>query len=268
MDDLSKFLETHKNIAKIFSKEWFESELQKPPETMHVLAKQFTFEDTSHDNSISCHLFDHLEEYLETLEVEIREKGSISRKLTTSKDYPDTIGQIEICCFFKKLGFNVELEPKVPDSEKISDIKISKEESTAYIEVKTLRERPGRIIQKSGPIIISELNFHPKPTIIDKIKDKSQQLSKNHAGIIVICQDDSIPQMSHIEYPFREIAHEIPIVSGLMLYYHSYGPNGCFKILRLICNPFATNSIPTHFLEIFLSEGVDVTTCKYDDFSE
>ena len=85
MDDLSKFLETHKNIAKIFSKEWFESELQQPLEKMHVLALQFTFEDDSYNNSISDHIFDHLEEYLEPLEVEIRRKGSISRKLKTSQ---------------------------------------------------------------------------------------------------------------------------------------------------------------------------------------
>jgi hypothetical protein len=262
MDDQSKFLETHKMIVKIFSKEWFESELQKPPETMHVLANQFTFEDDPYDNSISYHLFDHLEEYLETLEVEIQEKGSISRKLKTLKDYQDTEGQIEICWFFRKLGFNVELEPKVPGSKKISDIKISKEESTAYIEVKTLHERRGRVISQSGSIIISELNFHPKPTIINKIKDKAQQLSKNHPGIIVVCQDPSIPQMSHIEYPFREIVHELPMVSGIMLYYHSLGPDGCFKNLRLIRNPFATNPIPTHFLELLVSEGVIVTTLE------
>ncbi len=268
MDDLSKFLETHINIAKIFSKEWFESELQKPPETMHVLAKQFRFENTPDNNSISYHLFDHLEECLKTLQVEIQEKGSIFRRLKTPKDYPDTIGQIEICGILKNWGFRVELEPKVPDSEKISDIMISKGESTAYIEVKTLHERPGRIIQKSGPITISELNFHPKSTIMGKIKDKSQQLSKTHPGIIVICLDDSIPQMSHIDYPFREIARELPIVSGLLLYYHSHGPDGCFKNLRLICNPFATNPIPTHFLELFVSEGVAVAPRRNDDFSE
>ena len=268
MDDRSKFLETHKMIAEIFSKEWFESELQKPPETMHVLAIQFTFGDNPRDNSISYHLFDHLEECLEALEVEIRAKGRIPKKLKTSKDFLDTKGQIEICCILKKWGFGVELEPKVPDSGKISDIKISKGESTAYIEVKTLHERPGRIIPKSGPITISELNFHPKSTIIGKIKDKSQQLSKTHPGIIVICLDDSIPQMSHLEYPFREIAHELPIVSGLMLHHHSHGPDGCSKNLRLICNPFATNPIPTHFLEIFDSEGVAVTTWRDDDVIE
>ena len=78
MDNLSKFLETHKNIAKIFSKEWFESELQQPLETMHVLAKQFSIRETiPYHNSISYHLFDHLEECLKTSEAEIREKGSI-----------------------------------------------------------------------------------------------------------------------------------------------------------------------------------------------
>lgn len=112
MDDRSKFLETHKMIAEIFSTEWFESELQKPPETMHVLAKQFRFENTPDHNSISYHLFDHLEECLKILQVEIQEKGRIFRKLKNPKDYLDTIGQIEICCILKNWGFRVELEPK------------------------------------------------------------------------------------------------------------------------------------------------------------
>lgn len=266
MDNRSKFLETHKMIAKIFSMEWFESELRKPPETMHLLAKQFTFGDNPYDNSISYHLFDHLEKYLETLEVEIQEKGSIFRKLKISKDFLDTIGQIEICCILKKWGFSVELEPKVPDSKKISDIKISKEESTVYIEVKTLHEKRGRVLSQSDSITISELNFHPEPTIIDKIKDKSQQLSKTHPGIIVICLDDSIPRTSHIESSFYAIAKELPIVSGLLLYYHSFSQNGCNKFQKLFCNPFATNPIPTNFLEIFNSEGVAVTIWKRDDF--
>ena len=212
-------------------------------------------------------MFDHLEECLKTSEAEIREKGSISRKLKNSKDYPDTIGQIEICCILKNWGFSVELEPKVPDSEKISDIKISKEESTAYIEVKTLHERPGKPISQSGSVTISEINDHPEPTIIDKIKDKSQQLSTTHPGIIVICLDDSIPRTSHVESSFHEIANELPIVSGLMLYYHSYSQNGCFKFLKIFCNPFATNQIPAHFKELFDSEGVIVTTWKNNDFT-
>lgn len=265
MDDLSEFLETHKNIAKIFSKEWFGSELQKPKETMHLLPKQFTFDDDPRDNNGSYHLFNHLEEYLENLESEIQKKGSILRKLRDSKDYPNTIGQIEICSFLKKLGFDVELEPKLPNSSKISDIKISKGSWVTYVEVRTLNERPGEILSQRRGVTISTIQFHPKVTIKNKIREKSQQLSDTYPGIVVICLDPSISRTVHIESSFFEIAEECPKISGLLLYHHYFDQEGCHIYRDLFCNPFATNPIPIFLKELFDSGGVAVTMWKKDD---
>lgn len=265
MGDLSKFLKTHKNIARIFPKEWFELELRKPKETMHLLAIQFTFDDHPYDNAGSYHLFDHLEEYLGNLEDELLKKGSIIRKLRSSIDYPDTIGQIEICSFFKGLGFDVELEPKLPNSSKISDIKISKDGYFAYIEVRTLNERPGKILSQTDAVTISTINYHPIVTIKNKIKEKTQQLSDNCPGIVVMCLDDSISRTLHIEYAFSEIAKECPIISGLLLYRHYYNNEGCHIFRDLFFNPYATNPIPIFLKELFESREVDVTIWKKDD---
>lgn len=266
MDNLSKFLETHKKIASIFSKEWFESELQKSPETMHLFAKQFTFDDNPYDNATSYHLFDHLEEYLENLEYEIQKKGSLFRKLRDSQDYRDTIGQIETCSFLKKLGFEVELEPKLPNSIKISDIKISKEGYIVYIEVRTLNERPGKILSDTDSTTISTISFHPIINIKNKIKEKSQQISEAYPGIVVMYLDESIGRILHIEYAFSEIVKESPIISGLLLYRHFYNHNGCNIHRDLFCNPFATKPIPEFIIELFDAGGISVTTWQKDDF--
>lgn len=269
MDELSKFLETHKNIAKIFSKEWFESELQKPPDTMHLLAKQFTFDDDPCDNRGSYHLFDHLDEYLENLEKDIQKKGSIFRKLRDSTDYPNIIGQIEICSFFKKLGFDVELEPKLPNSSKVSDIKIAKDSCITYVEIRTLKERPGTILSQRNGVTISTICFHPKVTIKNKIGEKSHQLSGIYPGILVICLDPSIARTVHIEASFFEIAEECPKISGLLLYHHFFNQEkGCNIYRELFCNPFATNPIPTSLSELFESGGVAITTWKNEDSVE
>ena len=55
------------NIAKIFDKEWFESEFKKEKEEMHLLARLFTYDK---EDRISLH-FSHLENYLATMQEEI-----------------------------------------------------------------------------------------------------------------------------------------------------------------------------------------------------
>jgi hypothetical protein len=233
---------------------------------MHVLAKQFTFDDNPADNNGSYHLFDHLEEYLENLESEIQKKGSLKRKLKNPIEYPDTIGQIEICSFLKKLGFDVELEPKIPNSSKVSDIKISKEGWMTYVEVRTLNERPGKILSQTESVTISEISFHPLITIKNKIKEKSLQLSDRCPGILVICLDPSIGRTIHIKYAFSEIVKENPKISGLFLYHHYYNQKGCHISKDLFCNPFSLNPIPTFLKELFNSGGVSIVELNNHDF--
>lgn len=258
MEDISKFLEKYKNIAKVFPKEWFEAELQKSEVSIHLLAKQFNFEDHPYNNSISFHLFDHIDNYLGTLMDEIHKKGSILRKLRNSKEYPDTINQIEIGYFFKKLGFSVEFEPKLPNSKKVSDIKISNGKYVTYIEVRTLYDRPGKVMFQSDTTTISTVEFHPIFTLQSKIKEKSQQLSDINPGIVVVYLDDPISRTLHIEYAFNKIAKQCPLISGLLLYHHYYNQNGCSISVKLFCNPFAKNPFPTSDMESFDYGGVHI----------
>ena len=259
MEDLSKFLETHKSIAKIFPKAWFESELQKSQEQMHLLAKQFTFDDHPYDNAISHHLFGHLEDNLELLSEEIQKKGRILRELKKSEEYESINGQIEICSFFKKLGFDVELEPNIPRSKKISDIKISDGEFSAYIEVRTLFDREGDIIFQSTNSTISTISDHSLQILQDRIKQKSQQLSEHHPGIIAL-NLYNISRTSHIEAAFYAIARECPIISGLFLYRHYFNSEGCRILMKYLGNPYANKQLPKSIERELEKNSVEIGT--------
>jgi len=100
LEEIGIFLAKYKNIAEIFSAEWFEKELKKPKNMMHLLAKQFTFKDAL-NNKISIHLFDHLEEYLGFLKREIQHNGKIVRKLRNFKEFRSVYAEIEIAAFLK-----------------------------------------------------------------------------------------------------------------------------------------------------------------------
>ncbi|MGA2934213.1 MAG: hypothetical protein ABSD81_03555 [Methanomicrobiales archaeon] len=256
--NLVEFLEIYKNIAEIFSEEWFESELKKPKDEMHVLAKQFTFGNTSYNNSISNHRFDHLEEYLKNLKNEIQRKGKIKRKLRDSNEFPNFIGQIEISSFIKNLGFTVELDPLIPNSRNISDIKISKGQNSVYIEVRTLNERAGEIIYQKGRIIIRTINKHPTINIQNKIEDKTKQLSHLYPGIVAVYLDPSIALTRHIETAFFEIAEVNPIITGLLLYHHYQNNEGCHISVRLFMNPNADKPLPESIKKDLRNGGIQI----------
>jgi hypothetical protein len=258
LNDLGEFLNTHKKIAEIFPEEWFKSELQKSEGEMHLLAKQFTFDDHPYDNSISNHIFDHLEENLEILRGEIHRKGKIFRKLKDPIEYTSTIGQIELCSFFKRLGFDVELEPRIPGSKKISDIKISNGKNSAYIEVRTLYDREGDIIDQLPSTTISTINYHPIKTLKDKIKEKTQQLSEQYPGIIAFNLDDPISRTLHIKIAFYEIARDYPIISGLLLYHHYFNSEGCQKSIKLLKNPYANKPLHDSIENDFDKGGIEI----------
>ncbi len=225
---------------------------------MHLLAKQFFFEDSIDDNSISYHIFDHLDEYLGILKGEIRRKGSIVRKLKNKVEYKDLIGQIEIASFFKSIGFEIELEPQIPDSTRISDIKISKTEGSVYVEVLTIHKREGEYLKKFNGGDIRKINKHPSWNIRGKIEEKTKQLSPDSPGIIAFVLDPQITIFSTITNPFGALAHENPIISGLLLYYHSFSRNGCKKIIQLYTNPDASIPIFEFYLNQFEKEGIQI----------
>jgi len=99
--DASMVPKNYPNIAKIFTKEWFESEFWKEKEEMHSLARQFTYDEN--DRS-SLHLIDHLEEYLATMQDEIkRNKKHFYDTLRHRDQYKSSSAEIEIASLFKTL---------------------------------------------------------------------------------------------------------------------------------------------------------------------
>jgi len=264
MEPINDFLATHKNIEKIFSETWFESEIQKPDNEMHLLAKQFTFDNDFRDRTISYHLFDHLEENLHLLHDEIQRKGVISKKLRDALEYTNTTGQIEIAALFKKIGFTIELEPRLPESRKKSDILLTLGDFQLYIEVRTLHNREGKLVIRSGGMEISTLDDHPKTTLKEKIKDKTRQLSEQCPGILAIDLWD-IPRTLHIEAAFYELSRDCPIISGVLLYRHFYNCEGCHLFVDFFANPFARLPIPESVEKLFEKGGICISTWPVED---
>jgi len=259
MEPIKDFLTHHKDIEKIFSSMWFESEFEKSKEEMHLLAKQFTFDDDFRDRAISYHLFNHLEENLNLLHNEIQRKGVISKNLKDAGKYSNTIGQIEIAGLFKKIGFAIELEPRLPGSKKKSDIRIVSGDIQVYIEVRTLHNREGQLVMQSKGMEISTLDYHPKTTLKEKIKDKTQQLSERYPGILAIDLWD-ISRTLHIEAAFYELSRECPIISGMLLYRHSYNHKGCQLFIDFFANPYARLPIPEAVEKLFETGGIRIST--------
>ncbi|MDO9326553.1 MAG: hypothetical protein Q7T80_16505 [Methanoregula sp.] len=266
MKPIKEFLANYQNIAKIFTEHWFESELKKPHEERHLLAKQFSFDDTPYLNSISEHEFTHLEENLGSLQKEIQSKRSISKNLKNTLEYPNIIGQIEIAVLFKKIGFDIELEPHLPDSKKKADIKLVMKELIVFIEVRTLHDREGTIISKSNSMEISKMINHSIPTIKEIITGKSQQLSERHPGILVI-NLDNISRTLHFEGGFYECARDCPIISGMILYRHYFNNEGCRLIIDYFANPNAKIPLPNPIERLLEKGGITMSTWPEKDIA-
>ena len=156
--DTSVVPKNYPNIAKIFTKEWFESEFRKEKEEMHSLARQFTYDEN--DRS-SLHRIEHLEDYLATMQDKIaRNRKHFSNRLKNSDFYKSTSAEIEIGALFKNMGFQVQLEPPIPDSKKNGDIKIFDDETEVFIEVRTIRGKKGEIIDKEKWVEMRRMEFH------------------------------------------------------------------------------------------------------------
>ena len=276
--DASDVPKKYPNIAKIFTKEWFESEFRKEKEDMHSLARQFTYDEN--DRS-SLHLIDHLEEYLATMQYEIkRNKKHFYDTLISRDQYKSTSAEIEIASLFKNMGFRqVELEPPIPDSDSggKADIKICDETTEIFIEVTTKKGPETNYIYDFG-LGIKGGNFKlqsPK-TYKDKIEHKSnRQLSNSHPGIIVLYLDPScIPERRNIQKALYdgivwrtngeivclekgESAMDNTIISAILCYFH-YFTDRCEIIKELYLNPNATHPLSESIITKFRDDGIEI----------
>ena len=188
--DASDVPKNYPNIAKIFTKEWFELEFRKEKEDMHLLARQFTYDE---NGRISLHLIAHLEDYLATMKDEIKRNKKHFYKGLRKNQYTSTSAEIEIASLFKNMGFRqVELEPPIPDPPdpkkkgKAGDIKIIDAETEVFIEVRTIKRKKGEIVDKGKRVAIRRMEFHKPIDLQNKIEDEIHGLSKNNPGIIAL----------------------------------------------------------------------------------
>lgn len=143
MWDLAMVIKNYPYISKIFTCEWFEDELKKDNKEMHLLAKQTKDNDgISLDHSSLQHM-DYLEMLLENLdsEINLKKKHFITH---LKNQYDTTLAEIEIGYLFKNMGFVLELEPPITDTEKAgkgektADIKIIMDDGLdVFVEVTT-----------------------------------------------------------------------------------------------------------------------------------
>jgi len=274
--DASMVPKKYPNIAKIFTKEWFESEFRKEKEEMHSLARQFTYDEN--DRS-SLHLIGHLEDYLATMQDEIkRNKKHFYDTLRHRDQYKSTSAEIEIASLFKNMGFRpVELEPPIPDSGRKADIKICDAGTEIFIEVSTKKGPEINYIEDFGPGIKGgPFEFQSPKTYKDKIERKSnRQLSNFHPGIIVLYLDPlCIPERRNIRkalydgiagrtngevvcFEKGESAMDNTIISAILSYFH-YFSDGCVIRKELYINPKANIPLPNSIITKFRDSGIDI----------
>ncbi|MBE9592533.1 MAG: hypothetical protein IMF19_03555, partial [Proteobacteria bacterium] len=265
------------NIAKIFDKEWFESEFKKEKEEMHLLARQFTYDE---EDRISLHLI-HLEDYLATMQEEIARDENKKHFYEGLRDkdfhkYRSTLAEIEIASLFKNMGFPVQLEPPIPDSGKnrSGDIKIIDAETEVFIEVRTIRDKNGEILDKGKWVEMSIMKFHRPIDFKSKIEDEIHGLSGLYPGIVVLYLDPSIINGRDIEKAFYdgtawivngEVVHIEPgesamdytIISALLVYSHSFSDGSKIR-KELHLNPKANISLPDSIITKFRDSGIEI----------
>ncbi len=276
--DASAVPNNYPNIAKIFTKEWFESEFRKEKEDMHSLARQFIYDENDRH---SLHFIDHLEEYLATMQDEIkRNKKHFYDTLISRDQYNSTSAEIEIASLFKNMGFRqVELEPPIPDSDsgRKADIKICDDVAEIFIEV-TIKKGPetNYIYDFGLGIKGGSFKFQRPKTYKDKIEHKSnRQLSNFHPGIIVLYLEPScIPERRNIQkalydgivwrtngeivcWENGESVMDNTIISAILCYSHCFS-DGCEIIKELYLNPKAKNPLPESVITKFRDSGIEI----------
>ena len=276
--DASAVPNKYPNIAKIFTKEWFESEFVKEKEDMHSLARQFTYDENDRH---SLYHINHLEEYLATMHDEIkRNKKHFYDTLRSRDQYNSTSAEIEIASLFKNMGFRqVELEPPIPDSDSggKADIKICNNVAEIFIEVTTKKGPETNYTYDFGLGVKGGIfKFQSPKTYKDKIEHKSnRQLSNSHHGIIVLYLDpsctperrtiqkalyDGIVWMKNGEIVCLEQGESVmdnTIISALLLYSHCFS-GGCKIDRELYLNPKAKNPLPESIMTKFRDNGIKI----------
>ena len=272
--DASAVPNKYPNIAKIFTKKWFESEFRKEKEDMHSLARQFTYDE---NDRLSLHLIGQLEEYLETMQDEIkRNRKHFHMGLQHKKSYIGTLAEIEIGSLFKNLGFQVELEPKIPGEIQKGDAIISNGATKIFIEVSTKEGPEINYKDTFGGVKVGDFKFQRPKTYKDKIEAKSnRQLSKFHPGIIVLYLDSSCnPERRNIQKSLYdgivwrangeiiylekgESVMDNTIISALLLYSHCFN-GGCKIDKELYLNPIVKNPIPESIITKFRDGGIEI----------
>jgi hypothetical protein len=270
--DRLEIIRKYPNIAKIFSAEWFESEFNKKREDMHLLAKQFTFND---EGGVHRHHIEHLEEYLATMWDKVkRNKKHFYKSLKNNEKYNQTSAEIEIASLLRKMGFHrIELEPSIPNSKSKADIKIHEGNTEIYIEVSTKEGPEVDYMDLSPGIQAGPFKFHNQQTYRDKIENEIGQLSKAHPGIIALYLDPScIPERRNIPKAFYagrawktdgkivllevgESTMNHTIISAVLCYSHWFS-GGCEILTELYLNPKAKNPIPDTTLSKFRRGGI------------
>lgn len=139
MIDNSVIIKAYPNISKVFTIEWFETEITKDKNEMHLLVKQFISagQDGSSLDSHSFQCIDYLEKLFKEMNDEINSKKKHFKKLTNKNDFLSALAEIEIGFFLKNMKFKVEFEPSI--SGKKSDIKIVSDGLEVFIEVSIRR---------------------------------------------------------------------------------------------------------------------------------
>lgn len=278
MRDIYMSIENYPNISTIFTQEWFEEEIKKNKEEMHLLAKQFTFKNkdgiTLDHHSLQYIVY--VEMLLKNLVDEINPKRKhFSNGLKNKNSYLGTLAEIEIGYLFKNMGFKPEFEPSIPENDKISDIKINSDGVEVFIEVST---RKGREITQME---IFELL---QPRIFrGKFEKESSQLSKSNPGIIALYLEPSlIPEIKNIIRGFGfdgvwgkngNIIHieegesiiDNSMISAVLLYIRSFS-NNKYEIFRKLClNPRANCPLSDSIIRKFDDSEI-IYPQSYDEF--
>lgn len=199
MIQISKFISKYPNIGYYFTQAWFESELTKKEEDMHLLAKRFLF--YRNDDEDFFIYYDHVERCLKELKDCIDKNKKHFRGLKHKEEYESRLAELEIGLILKDMNFNITLEPRIQKGKK-SDIKIINVNPEIFLEVSI----------KKGPITewedietycsknkisipihyenhqskIGTFEFRTPVNFKQKIENESIQLSETNPGILAL----------------------------------------------------------------------------------
>src|SRR5665647_527188 len=199
------------NIGCYFTKEWFESELKKKKEDMHLLAKKLILYKDDEDSFI---YYEHVERCIKELKDCIDKNKKHFKGLKHKENCHSRLAELEIGLILKDMNFNIVLEPRIQNNKK-SDIKIinvnpeifvevsiKKEPITEWEDIETYfskKEISKSIHYKNHQSKIGTFEIRSPVNFKEKIEKKSTQLSETNPGILALKLDPlSIPEKNSI----------------------------------------------------------------------